>query len=1251
MGRTENDVRGMLDQLGLGGDRARGRRWALGSIAALLATIAMVVVASSASAGTPAPVRVAPASPLPSGASAAGAVAPSTAIAGAVVLTPRDPAALQAFIAGVSDQSSPEFGHYLAPGQFAGRFGPTTAAIAGVRAQLSRDGLTVGGTSGNGLMIPFTGSAATVQRTFSTTLGRVRLRDGTIDRANTSAIHVPAGIAPAVTTVVGLDTLGRQQPEGVLHAAASQLADHPAAQTTTFPHPAGSPTACGDARSAATHNDGLTDDQIANAYGAFGLYGAGDLGTGQHIALYENEQFLRSDIKTFDTCYFGAKAAASMLSRLHVHPVDGGEPTGPGSGEASLDVEDVSAMAPGATIDVYEGPFTGEDSADYDSLDEYTAIVNADADRVVSTSWGLCEQAVEQGQTGIEQAENSLFEQAAAQGQTVFSAAGDNGSDDCNSAETPNVAPGQNPVSVDDPSSQPYVVAVGGTSITDASSASPAEQVWNDGADGGAGGGGISQAWEMPSWQRAARVPGIALPGSAAYRNAAAVEQQYGFPTDFCQSTIPGATAATPCRTLPDVSAQADEYTGSVTVYSAAYKGTYSTNGWTTTGGTSSAAPIWAAMLADVNASPTCAQSTTTADGVGFASPLLYEVASDPSEYAASFHDITTGNNDVDDIDGGQVFPATTGYDLASGLGSPELTGAGGTAGLAYYLCADAGATPGSSPPTVTGLSPASGSTAGGETVTITGSGFVSGATDDVAGVQVGSFPLPAASIHVTGPTTIQVRMPAARQTLAPDAPAPQDGSGPANVVVTLRDDASSATTAASTFEYVDADPGVVPSVSGVSPTGGLRSAPAAVTILGSGFTAATRVTFGGVPAASFMVDGDNEITVTPPAYSASTTCAPLPSTGVYAGETTVNDICQALVRVSNASGHSLTAKLPAPYEGPFTTNSLGDTVLPAGCGCEGVPAPDEYDYLPLPAITSVSTSGGPDDLAGESGDTLITIHGRGFSPLAIDWVDFGNPAREAAQDTDYQFVSGTEIQIVAPAQASTVNPFTIPLSVHTLAGQSTPATATYAGIPTVSSVTNPQNATQLAGVSGASDSGGTPIQIDGKGFADQLTGPIELTDSAGGPSAGTVYDYRVVSDGQVDSSTPEINPGLDDVQLCTVSGCSATSAADELWLYPPGAPQVTSVSPSSGPAAGATATRVGGANLGCPLGVYFANAVATSFSAVQSDLDCGATTQVRATSPAGSAGTTVPVTVQTVESYFTGGGRGTTSAGFTYTH
>jgi subtilase family serine protease len=89
---------------------------------------------------------------------------------------------------------------------------------------------------------------------------------------------------------------------------------------------------------------------------------------------------------------------------------------------------------------------------------------------------------------------------------------------------------------VDDPGSQPYVISAGGTTINDAATQPPQEQVWNDGAYGGGGGGGISQSWTMPSWQRASKVPGIALPGSADYVQAEALEKASGYPVNFCQS-------------------------------------------------------------------------------------------------------------------------------------------------------------------------------------------------------------------------------------------------------------------------------------------------------------------------------------------------------------------------------------------------------------------------------------------------------------------------------------------------------------------------------------------------------------------------------------------------------------------------------------------------------------------------------------------------------------------------------------------
>ena len=217
----------------------------------------------------------------------------------------------------------------------------------------------------------------------------------------------------------------------------------------------------------------------------------------------------------------------------------------------------------------------------------------------------------------------------------MFSAAGDTGDDTCNAFREPTPPPDQPFISTNDPSSQPYVVGVGGTTIDDASTQPAQERVWNDGNNWGGTGGGISQSWTMPSWQRAARVPGIVLPGSAPFKNGAKVLRDNGFPSTFC-AIVAGATANTPCRLVPDVAAQADEFTGAITIFSEAF-------GWITIGGTSSSAPLWAGMLADINASATCKAHTATANGVGFVSPLLYAVASNSSQYAASFNDITTG--------------------------------------------------------------------------------------------------------------------------------------------------------------------------------------------------------------------------------------------------------------------------------------------------------------------------------------------------------------------------------------------------------------------------------------------------------------------------------------------------------------------------------------------------------------------------------------------------------------------------------
>ena len=569
-----------------------------GLAVALLAVVCGLLAGAGQSATAVGPSRIVAAAPrLPHAARVLGAVRADATVAGAVVLRPRSQTALTRFLAAVSDKHSPLFHHYLAPGQFASRFGPAPSSIATVTARLRAEGLNVT-VAPNGMFVDFRGTAAQVEHAFGVGLDRVRLADGSVGRARTAAIRLPASIAGLVTSVVGLDNLMRFRPAAITPSAAAhasrphRAAIHTAAKASKFAHPAGSPTPCADAKNAAAQYGGLTDDQIANAYGAFGLYSAGDLGAGQHIAVFELEPFDATDIQTFDECYFGVAAAASMAGRLNVIPVDGGQPTGTGSGEALLDIENISALAPGATINVYEAPNTT-----FGALDEYATIVNNDTDQTVSSSWGLCEQAVQQGEPGVLEAENLLFQQAAAQGQSVFASAGDEGSNDCNAfyqggPVTPVLSQG-------DPASQPYVVGVGGTTIDNPTQ--PAlEHVWNDGVFWGAGGGGISQAWPMPAWQLSSLVPGM--------RNAATIQAANTFEAGdlnqpgyaFCRTDNPAGTTQTACREVPDVSAQADEFTGAITVYSGAG------GGWQTSGGTSSAAPIWAALLAVVNQSSTC---------------------------------------------------------------------------------------------------------------------------------------------------------------------------------------------------------------------------------------------------------------------------------------------------------------------------------------------------------------------------------------------------------------------------------------------------------------------------------------------------------------------------------------------------------------------------------------------------------------------------------------------------------------------
>lgn len=1136
-------------------------------LAAALA-VAAPAAASSAATHTRSPqltglVTVVGAPGLPAGAHAAGAVASTNLVRAAVALRLPDQAAVTNFIDSTSNPGSANYHHYLGKGQFAKRFGPHASAISAVESQLRSDGLRVTGLSANHLLLSFSGTASKVESAFHTGLEQVRLASGQMGRATSSAARLPASISHYVQSVVGLDQLVHES-NGLEHANAAHEKRTPSAKVTTTSN--GGPVACADA-TAQQQTGALTDQQVANSYGLEPLYGADDLGAGQTIDIYELEPFSTSDISIFDKCYFGG---TSHTSQITVTPVDGGPGTGYGSGEAALDVEDVSAIAPDADIHVFSGPNMDDP---WGPLDTWNQIAIADDARQVSSSWGLCETEEQVGAPGVQEVENEIFEQTAAQGQTIFSSAGDDGSDDCAGHNT---TPTATDLSLDDPASQPYVTSVGGTTIYDATEP-PAETVWNNGNWGGAGGGGISETWAMPPWQSSVAVDQDTA-NQACSNDPSGTADEYHLAGD--PTTLPSGTL---CRETPDVSALADPQTGITIVYG---------GGWSQIGGTSSSTPLWAAMFAEINASSSCSGVT---DGIGFADPSLYQVASSSaSNYADAFNDVTQGNNDNLAVGDGSNWEAGTGYDLASGLGTPRITDSDGAPGLASQLCTIAAGSGTAAPPVVTSMNQVTGSSsiAGGGTLNITGTGFGSSTGE----VYFGTVDAPVVSWSTTA---IVVNIPA--YAAPPGTPTGAGGRADVTVVTAATPAQSSAPSDASTYDYT-ADSSGSPIVDYVSPPTGPTAGGNTVDIVGSGFSGATAVDFGDVAAGAgnFTVLNDNEISVTVPASDSN--CAVSASQG----------ICAVAVTVTTPSGTSSGPAILPAYQGPIEFEASGAFVAPAGCECEIVQAPEEYDYSAAPTLSSVSPT-----YASENGTTAEVISGTGFNLLTFEWLNVGPAGQNFSSDYSLDGVTPTQLTVTIPPAEPTVDPTTTPISVQSADQLSNVSSLSYAGTPDVSAISKHLAASQDPGdltISGRGLQDATSVVFQAQGDLDFLTS-VSTTFTAQSKTSLTVQ-------------VPQFFIFPTDVLVCSITGCSAPNPkVDSFQLAYAGRPVVTSSSPSSGPASGGTIVFINGALDAEVTAVDFGTTPAVILQQT-TDAPSG---PILVEAPAGTAGKTVSITISTL--------------------
>ena len=603
---------------------------------------------------------------LPAAAQFEGPLAADTPMHVSIALRPSDPGGLGQLATEVSTPDSPEYHQYLAPTEIEQRFGPGGNTLAATRSWLSAQGLTVGATSGDGLDVPASGTAAQVGAAFRVPIDHYQLASGRQIYANTAPPEMPAGLQPAVAAVLGLDDL--VQPSDDLSpttpgppASPAPGVAHPSAVVPGQPTPCSAASQAQDLAPGAPNVQPQTADLVAQRYQLTPLYGQGNLGQGTTVGLLELYDFSDANIAAYDNCY----GITTSYQRINV---DGGATPGLASFEDVTDIDMVASVAPRATVLLYMAPF-GPYSAVFDA---YAAMVQDNRAQVISSSWlsQQCEADMINGGTNTALVEAPLFEAMAIQGQTIVSGAGDAGSESCVADIVhggTNLGNAQNPYSlaVVDPANQPFITSVGGTSLL---ASGGAEVTWNrsgpssagdgftapfDGQDGRingyggfggntVGGGGISSFFQMPPWQ-------------------------VGFDQSGLSSGAPcGAPAGAACRELPDVSALAE--------FLPIYFGEL--GGWVETGGTSASNPLWAGFLALVD-------ETIPRGRLGLVSPALYQIdAGDPS----AFFDVTQGNNDYlaqggnpnnysctyNGIANQPCYKATPGYDMASGLGTPN---------------------------------------------------------------------------------------------------------------------------------------------------------------------------------------------------------------------------------------------------------------------------------------------------------------------------------------------------------------------------------------------------------------------------------------------------------------------------------------------------------------------------------------------------------------------------------------------------
>lgn len=490
-------------------------------------------------------------------------------------------------LAAMYDPSSPHYGQFLTPAQVAGRYGASQSTIDAVTHYFTSQGFKVVAVSSLRDSLTVSGTILQIAQALHVVIQNFQLQDRTFF-APVGDVTLPSDIQQFITSVLGMSDFGLPNPKPT-------------------PPPALPPACKGE--------PGTRPEAIASNYHYTEAYNAGYTGKGISIGVVEfNDDISEKDLNTFLACTTGGK-----LHRQLVRVNGGAVSTDDGStGEAELDFEYLSALAPDAQLVEYQYNFCGtiiclpgtpSFAAAYEAV--LSKIAQDGRVQVASASWGAEEQYFSRSELfAIDQ----TIQRMAAEGITLAVASGD-----CAAFDSGEYGK----LTVDFPSSDPYALAVGGTVLSaDATTgARTSELAWSNARPDKSQcnntwgtGGGVSTFWRQPSWQKGT-----------------GVKNKYS--TGF--------------RQTPDVAAAADNLP------------LYFQGQWYNSGGTSAAAPIWAAGIALVD------QGLLQHKKALVGGPATFYELANKGGNLQPFFDVTEGDN--------IYYKTTTGWDYPTGWGVPNI--------------------------------------------------------------------------------------------------------------------------------------------------------------------------------------------------------------------------------------------------------------------------------------------------------------------------------------------------------------------------------------------------------------------------------------------------------------------------------------------------------------------------------------------------------------------------------------------------